>query len=54
MDAIQIVILTLLGVVAFVAFCSLINRMAAIYEDNLWIEVVIIIVVGLLAYLVAR
>lgn len=47
------VILTLLGVVAFIAFLSLVNRMASL-DDNLWIEVAIIVLMAFFAYLVVR
>lgn len=49
----QIIILTIMAVVAFATLCSLIWRMAKL-DDNLWIEPVILIVLALLAYLVAR
>lgn len=48
----QIVILTVLGVAAFITFLSLVRRMALL-EDRLWIELGILTVIGLFMYLVA-
>lgn len=52
MSAIQIVILTILALVAIAAVCSWVYRMAEL-QDSEWIEIVLLLVVGLLAYLVA-
>lgn len=53
MDTVQIVIITLLSVVIFVIFCSWIVRTSQL-DDNIWIEPVIVAVIALLIYLVAR
>ena len=53
MNTIQVVIITLLMVVGFGLLCSLLVRMTDL-EDNIWVEPVLMAVVGLFIYLVAR
>lgn len=48
----QIVVTTLLVSLAVVAFGIWIYRMATDYDDNMWIEWVVIAVLGLFVYLV--
>lgn len=47
------VILTILAVIAAVALGSLVKRMGEL-DDNLWVEVVIIVLMAFFAYLVVK
>lgn len=53
MDTAQIVIITILLIIGVVTLGSLFKRMTEL-QDNLWVEPVILAVVSLFIYLIAR